>query len=206
MQTASIAKRVYRKVADLADKCARRRIRIRTSQKNGSTQRVYFLAPDNDVPSGGNRVIYRHVDILNSVGIEAYALHTKPGFKFSWFTHQTPITDLTTASVNESDILVVPEVDADLLQHLPRGVRHVIFNQNSHLTWRRVSGAITDRWVRCPELLSILTVSEHNRDMVQFAFPGLQVQRIHLGMDPELFHNHQGRGKTDRLHASPRRR
>lgn len=52
---------------------------------------IYFLAPDTDVPSAGCRIIYRHVDLLRTAGVLAFALHRKPDFRYSWFANTTPI-------------------------------------------------------------------------------------------------------------------
>lgn len=53
--------------------------------------RIFFLTPHVDRPIGGNKVIYRHVDILNHQGFDAYVLHLKDGFRCSWFKNDTKI-------------------------------------------------------------------------------------------------------------------
>jgi glycosyltransferase involved in cell wall biosynthesis len=52
---------------------------------------VYYACTDRAVPAGGVKVIYRHVDILNRNGIEAYVLHERPPFRCSWFPNSTPV-------------------------------------------------------------------------------------------------------------------
>lgn len=52
---------------------------------------IYYLCPDNNHPTGGVRVIYRHVDILNQNGFEAYVLHQTRGFRCTWFFNDTKI-------------------------------------------------------------------------------------------------------------------
>lgn len=52
---------------------------------------IYYACPDVDLPFGGVRVMYRHVDILNAAGHEAYVLHTRAPFRCTWFEHDTPI-------------------------------------------------------------------------------------------------------------------
>ena len=39
-------------------------LRARRQEKGTNSTRIFFLCPDNDVPSGGVRRIYRHVDVL----------------------------------------------------------------------------------------------------------------------------------------------
>jgi hypothetical protein len=36
---------------------------------------IYYGCPDKDYPVGGIRVIYRHVDLLNRNGFDAFVLH-----------------------------------------------------------------------------------------------------------------------------------
>jgi glycosyltransferase involved in cell wall biosynthesis len=52
---------------------------------------IYYACPDVEMPYGGVRVVYRHVDILNAAGHEAYVLHTRAPFRCTWFDHDTPI-------------------------------------------------------------------------------------------------------------------
>ena len=52
---------------------------------------VYYLCPESNNPTGGIRVIYRHVDILNEHGIPAFVLHQKRGFRCTWFANDTKV-------------------------------------------------------------------------------------------------------------------
>src|SRR5947209_5016280 len=75
------------------------------------TMTVYYVAPDSDDPSGGMRVIYRHVDILNRHGIAAAVLHCRRGFRCSWFANETAVVyaeGLITDSA--TDVIVFPEI------------------------------------------------------------------------------------------------
>ena len=42
---------------------------------NRNLPRIFVLCPDDNSPSGGNKILYRHVDILNRIGFDASALH-----------------------------------------------------------------------------------------------------------------------------------
>lgn len=55
---------------------------------------IFFVLSDVDRPIGGAKQIYRQVQILNEQGIRAYVLHKRPGFRCSWFEHNTPIAYL----------------------------------------------------------------------------------------------------------------
>lgn len=52
---------------------------------------VHYLCSDSNSPTGGIKVIYRHVDILNRHGVSAYVLHQKRGFRCTWFDNDTRI-------------------------------------------------------------------------------------------------------------------
>ncbi len=53
-------------------------------------KRIFFICPDDNVPRGGIRVIYRHATLLKEMGFEAYILHMKPNFKCDWFHGEMP--------------------------------------------------------------------------------------------------------------------
>jgi glycosyltransferase involved in cell wall biosynthesis len=53
--------------------------------------RVFFISPDINTPTGGVKQLYRQVDILNENGIDAYILHQKLGFRCTWFTNETQV-------------------------------------------------------------------------------------------------------------------
>ena len=53
--------------------------------------RIFFLTTDNNAPSGGRFLIYQLVDILIKNGYDAYALHQKTNFRYTWFQNQTPV-------------------------------------------------------------------------------------------------------------------
>ncbi|MBZ4658460.1 MAG: glycosyltransferase [Desulfacinum sp.] len=109
--------------------------------------------------------MYRHVDILNDAGIEAYIIHKRKGFRCTWFENCTPIVywqDSTAErlwekvrkrinpgsiqrmrvvggsrrEIGSRDILVIPEIYGPGIAHLGRGTKKIILNQNCHLTFR----------------------------------------------------------------------
>ena len=55
---------------------------------------LFFWAPDEPIPRGGIKQIYRHVEILERAGIEACVLHTQLGFVCTWFEHRAPMAYL----------------------------------------------------------------------------------------------------------------
>jgi hypothetical protein len=167
---------------------------LRTSAAQRHPPTVYFCSPDYDVPTGGIRVMYRHVDLLNAAGIPAAVLHARSEFRCTWFENQTRVAAAGRAMIGPDDLVVVGELATGLLNELPRGFPFVVLNQNPHLTWRGVADGAVRRYVESPDLRAILTVSAHSRAMLQHAFPGTSVLRLHNSVDPNVFFP----GRTDR--------
>ena len=110
---------------------------FRTTPVQPGPPTVYLLAPDYDRPSGGVRIMYRHVDILNDAGVRARVLHHRRGFRCTWFANETAVTNSEQTGVGPDDTLVVGELDIDLVVEATRPVRHVVLNQSRHLTWQQ---------------------------------------------------------------------
>ena len=75
---------------------------LRVIAQQRSVPTVYFCLPDYDVPSGGFRVVYRHVDILNEAGIPAAVLHCRAGFRCTWFENQTRVVGSRSSSASST--------------------------------------------------------------------------------------------------------
>jgi hypothetical protein len=150
---------------------------------------VYYLCPDSDRPTGGNRTIYRHVDVLNSSGIPAVVLHDQSGFVCSWFEHNTPVVGAAEVPLTPRDVLVVPEYHGPDLHNLPVGPRVVIFNQGAYITFvgvRSVSPGAPYRGI--PGIEAILVVSHDSADYLRYAFPELRIERVRNVVDGNIFH------------------
>ena len=165
---------------------------------------VYFLTPDLDIPAGGVRVMYSHVDLLNSAGVEAAVLHQRKGFRCSWFENTTRVTDIRSSAIGPDDVVVVPEGDVDVLTTLHRCVRHVVLNQSGHLTWMRRGEAVTRHYANAPGLLGVIVVSEYIARMLRYAYPKLAIHRVRNGIDHTLFYP-TGEPKVRRISYHPRR-
>ena len=152
---------------------------------------VYYLCPSGTEPSGGVRVIYRHVDTLNSMGIRAAVLHDQDGFRCGWFENKTRIQDLASLRFHANDIIVVPECYGHGMQFLPNDARKIIFNQNAHHTFDQIP---LERTLANPLLsgienvLSIMTVSEDNAELLQYAFPNIPVKLVRNVVDEAVFY------------------
>ncbi len=151
--------------------------------------RILVLCPDYDVPSGGIRRLYRHVDVLNQGGFESKIIHSKQGFKCTWFPHETQISSASETPFSGGDVVVIPEVYGPDLAKIAPGLPKVIFNQNSYLTFAGYSVDPNDlrNPYTHPEVKAALTVSDDNKAYLAYAFPNLKLHRVHYGIDATLF-------------------
>ncbi|MEH1125137.1 glycosyltransferase family 4 protein [Micromonospora sp. CPCC 206061] len=152
---------------------------------------IYYLGPDLDLPIGGIRVIYRHVDTLRQLGIEAAVLHGADGFRSTWFENKTRIEYASRTRIGPEDLLVVPEWYGPTLDRIPRDIRVVIFNQRAYDTWDFVpydDSAQGAPYAGHDNIRAILTVSQDNADLLGYAFAHLPVYLTRNAIDPTLFH------------------
>ena len=145
--------------------------KLRAVAQQEALPTVYFCAPDWNVPAGGIRVFYRHVDILNEAGIPAAVLHRRAGFRCTWFENHTRVVGSRDTVVGPEDLLVVSELATSALRSLTPRHRFVVFNQNPHLTWQLVSAEEVDLYTKNPSLAGIFVVSDHSLEMMRYAAP-----------------------------------
>jgi glycosyltransferase involved in cell wall biosynthesis len=165
--------------------------------------RLFYFAWDHNRPTGGQRKCYRHVDILNHHGFEAYALHLSPNTRLTWFENETRVIDrrgFESLYRRSEDYIVLPE---DLGVHVLKFPgRKVFVNQNLFYGFTAFGQTLPQPHpYDHPEVVAVITVSEHNRDCLSFAFPHLPVQRVYYGIDPAAF-AHQSLGSKRKQIAS----
>lgn len=163
----------------------RRRLpQLRVSAAPEGPPTVYYLCPDYAEPSGGIRVIYRHVDLLAEAGIAAAVLHHRPGFAAGWFEHSTRVLAAPQVRLSAADLLVVPEIYGPFLERLPREPTLIGFNQNAYLTFQHLRDG---RLPAYDVFAAALTVSADSAEYLRFAFPGLEVAVVGNAIDPGRF-------------------
>lgn len=155
------------------------------SKSSSENPVVYYLAPDFDIPSWGNGVLYNHVDLLNKNGIESAIIHHKKPFRYSWFESSTKIVYLNDPSlkIKENDILVVPEVN--VVDVIPKKIkcRKILFIQNVFIILTRL-----DKAYNFSELgyeRSIVTMP-HMKKVVEFNY-GVDASVIPVAVAPYFF-------------------
>ena len=108
---------------------------VEPRRTEASMRRLVYLCPETDGPVGGIKVIYRHVEALNRLGVPAFILHPHaPAFRYEWSEHAVPFLSSLTLS-RFSDFIIVPEVLtlAFGAQCLQSGCPYAIFVQNGYL-------------------------------------------------------------------------
>ncbi|MGD0548729.1 MAG: glycosyltransferase [Terracidiphilus sp.] len=150
---------------------------------------LYFYCYDHDRPNGGQRQTYRHVDILNSAGIDAYVLHRKANFRITWFVNATRIIceeDFRQRYREQYDIVVLPEDVGLRINEVP-GIK-VIFNKNLYSGYRALplSNDLTDPYLS-ESVAGILTMSKHNCEHLRSAYPRKQIEVVHSELPEHIF-------------------
>lgn len=148
---------------------------------------VLYVCPSSNKPWGGIRVIYRHVDILNEAGIPASVVHDLPNFRCDWFENSTKVASLP-LQVSDSDVLVFPEVMNSLLTSLAPDIPKVSLVQGAFIALQLADPQCDHPYLTAKDLLGCTAVSQQNLELLEYAFPGKKFQRIHLSIDPAMFH------------------
>jgi hypothetical protein len=151
---------------------------------------AFFLAPDTNTPYGGVRKMYHFADVLNAVGLHAVVVHRRPGFRCSWFENTTPVRAAGECRPTENDLLAIPEKYAWGLRGIAPGVPKMILNQGAYLTFSGASlipEADSFSPYRDPEVVGTIALSDDNCRYLEYAFPGIAVERIHVAIDPAMY-------------------
>jgi hypothetical protein len=185
------AKRVARRAGLRRRGPKRQPPRLRVASRSTGAPTLWMVTPDWDHPAGGVRKQYRAVDVLNEAGLSAAVVHRRPGFKCTWFEHETRVVAAAEISVGTDDLIAVPEIFGASILDLPAGVRNVIFNQGAYLALDTlVAGgeAAAAPYVDNPDLAAVVVVSDDSAEVVRYMFPDAPVHRIRHGLDPAVHH------------------
>lgn len=93
---------------------------------------IYYHCPDTNLHIGGIKILYKHVELLNENGIQAYILHGKKGFTCTWFSHNAPITYFDICQIDKEDYVVISETYFYLISNY-----QINFNDNFHYHFRK---------------------------------------------------------------------
>jgi hypothetical protein len=136
----------------------------------GAPRRVCYLSPDSVVPTGGIKVFYKHVEALRTLGVDAYVMHRRRGFRCAWFESSAPV--LAQDELRPGDEVVVPEVMPQAALRLrDAGVPYHLFVQNGYLTLEVLGPDETRR--AYDGARSVLAISDDTLDLLRALMPGL---------------------------------
>jgi len=166
---------------------------------------IYFYCPDNNLPSGGVRKIYRFADVLIRHGFAASVVHNQPGFRCTWFENHTPVLYARNVHPDGNDVFVVPEGYGPQIARVAPGIRKVIFNQNCYNTFLNYPIELEARETPYlhPDVIAVITVSQDSASYLRHAFPGQRIFRMRPAIDRTLFYPQAG--KKRQIAFMPRR-
>ena len=157
-----------------------------TSKVNDSP-RIFYLAYDHNVPRGGQKATYQHVDALNKHGYDAFVVHGTYDNKVTWFPHATRVIDRSTFTrlYSPIDFVVVPEDLGMKIFWVPG--KKVIYNKGVALGFRALGLDIsTPTPYEQPEVVAILAASPHNARQLKFACPDKDIYVTYLPLDVDV--------------------
>lgn len=177
-----------------------------TATSETTDQKIWFLVPDFSHPVGGVWAIYKFVDDLVASGFSAYVVHEQPGFRCTWFENSTPIVSFAEMKVKDHDLVCIPEISVTALADQFPTTPILILNQRPYATFDAIDLPPAPALeVLPPTTIGILTVSCDAVEYLALAFPGVNIDRIHLGIDSTRF-CHPEISKERSIAFMPRRR
>lgn len=172
------------------------------------TPSVYYVTPYAAGPHGGIRVAFRHVDLLNRMGINAAVLYPKGRARPTWFENVTPMVTAESIGFHADDILVVPEVYGPTIPTIRDDIRVLIFNQGAYITYNQIDPATTAPgapYAALSRLEGIMTVSEDSAELLALAHPETRIDIARPVVDAQIFHR-DDRERTNTIAYVPTRR
>lgn len=171
-------------------------------------QKIFYFCFSDNQSSGGNKEIYKHTEILNNNGYEAYVLHTTVNFKITWFPHNARIIYIDAFEQlfdKQTDFIVLPEdLGYDILS-FPGN--KIIFNQNMYYGFHIFGKQKPQTYPYLhSDIKGALVVSEHNKNYLKFAYPQLDVFRVFCGVDLSKFSYQSLKNKKKKIACNPAKR
>lgn len=167
---------------------------------------IYYVCPVNhQVPTGGVKKIYDHVDMLNESGFDAAVVQGVRGFRPSWFANETRVVS-PPFTVSSADVLVFPEILGSILTSAVPGAHRVSLNQAVYNTFVAVPENESGHpYSVSANLLGAIVVSEDSRDYVRYGWPDVPVHWVRHGIDPNVWRAGSGPRRREIVYL-PRKR
>lgn len=150
-------------------------------------KRIIYGVPNSNTPSGGVKVIYRHSEILNGLGVSSGVWH--PGddeFQCNWFDNKVKL--IKTSEMNPNiDFIILPEIWASTHTALFKnmGFKVGIYVQNcyyTHFNLDRINnGAVHEAYQMADIVLSISQdTTKYLIDVLNVPAQKIQLQRYSI--------------------------
>ncbi|MGF6781144.1 glycosyltransferase [Paraburkholderia sp. GAS334] len=160
---------------------------------------IYFCtSPRHGEHAGGVKVIYDHVRAMVELGVPAYVMHERSGYRYPWTDFPVPV--IACSEVRSTDHIVIPEIKAAKLapKLVAAGLRYSIFVQNGYYLSHR-DGNFSDNDVdfAYEQAAYILSVSDDTSSLIRLHYPqlGPRVMRMTCTLDSGLFHASEAKEK-----------
>jgi glycosyltransferase involved in cell wall biosynthesis len=152
-----------------------------TTAETADTARVWYLAPNRHI-YGGVKILYNHVDILSTLGIDAVLAVDDdvnwPAQWFPWNPERLAFAENARSKIGAEDVVVIPEFRYRDAVHYKHANRRLLFVQNQGLAkgideWERLGydGVLTlGRPDGVPSFLEDWLMRQHCR-LPMFAIP-----------------------------------
>lgn len=145
---------------------------------------------------------------MNAHGWEAWAFHPGEGaFRLTWFPNKTSV--LSEGAFRRAfrpglDIVVLPEDLGPGIVDFP-GPK-VIFNKNVFTGMQALGppGALGFDPYLSSDILGAFAVSDHNRAVLQLAYPHLDIHRVDIDIDAQVFRYRPLASKAPLIALSPK--
>lgn len=147
--------------------------------------RILYIATDSERPSGGMRVLFRHVEILCRAGFNAAIVRPRPGVAVNWFSSSAPVLYASKElGLSADDWVVIPEDYPGAIVALSRlQCRRAVFCQNHYYIF---NGIAPRRSWSDFGISEVLVSSQTIRDFVARVF-GIAPTHIPLSLDHSIF-------------------
>ncbi|MFN3861645.1 MAG: hypothetical protein ACK4R2_09265 [Roseateles sp.] len=148
--------------------------------------RYLFVSPDSNTPTGGVKVIYKHAELLRSLGVDAHVMHFQRPFRCDWFENTASIVYFD--ELRTTDMLMVPEIMTIFGTQLASiGMRYCMYVQNGYLVLP--TAPLQEVWNCYRNATAILSISEDTSSFLGSVFPEFahKIVRVKYSIDTTRF-------------------
>jgi len=175
---------------------------------------LLLCLPDISKPIGGVKQLYKHAEILDELGYNAYVVTEKKAFRPKWFESKAKTVEVEEARTNEEYsaekcILVLPETyngvnQANLFEWDIREHKKVIFNQNAYYTFGAENSEDTKEFYEDKNVLQVLSISEDTHSFLKNSL-GIEDHKISRIINSVEEYFQPSEEKENIIHWMPRK-